>query len=233
MKSAQGFYPIISDDDTAFAFIELIHYRGTAILQGAGGSSAPLIYVSLMEGARTHMVQTGSTAGIFRPDALAQAPGKAKHFFPGFTIRFYQAHQFVTPAGAFENMAPGDYQGQFHWHDGQGRMTIDASSYPHTADGSRHPHHFSADFAYYSLPIILSPVLQAWSVSRIAATAIPAGPSPQQAPTHGLATAEFLRIPDMHPTSSAPTGAHSSQQPLTQNNPPAPRYHTAASPSYT
>ena len=108
MKSAQGLYPIIPDDDIAFAFMEFIHYRGSAILQAAG-SSAPLTYVSLMEGARTHMVQTGSTAGIFRPDALAQAPGKAKHFFPGFTIRLYQAHQFVTPSGVFENMAPGDY----------------------------------------------------------------------------------------------------------------------------
>ncbi len=47
-----------------------------------------------------------------------------------------------------ETLTPRDYQGQFHWHDGHGRLTIDASSYPLSTDGPRHPH-FSADFAYY------------------------------------------------------------------------------------
>ena len=111
------------------------------------------------------------------PDALSQAPGKAKHFFLGFTIRFHQTHQFVTPACAFESLPPGDYHGQFHWHDGQCRMTIDASS-PHlTADGSNHPH-FSAEFAYYALPVILSPILQAWATSRTATLPNPKAQSP-------------------------------------------------------
>ena len=92
MKSAQGIYPIIPDSDTAFAFVEFLHYRGNAILQAACGLGAPLIYVSLLEGARSHIAQTGSTTGVFKPDALSQAFGKAKHFLPGFTIRFHQAH---------------------------------------------------------------------------------------------------------------------------------------------
>ena len=62
MKSAQGLYPIVPDDDTTFAFMEFLHYRGTTILQAAGGLSAPLIYVSLLEGARSHIAQTGSTS---------------------------------------------------------------------------------------------------------------------------------------------------------------------------
>jgi len=111
MKSAQGVYPVIADNDTAFAFVEFLHYRGSAILQAACGPRSPMIYASLMEGARSHIASTGITAGIFRPDALAQAPGKAKHFFLGFTIRFHQDHQFITQAGAFETMRPGDYQG--------------------------------------------------------------------------------------------------------------------------
>jgi len=89
MKSAQGLYPIIPDNDTTFAFVEFLHCRGTAILQATGGSGAPMIYVSLLEGARSHIAKTGSTTGVFMPDALSQAPGKAKHFFPGFTIRFH------------------------------------------------------------------------------------------------------------------------------------------------
>jgi hypothetical protein len=82
MKSAQGVYPIILDDDTSFAFVEFVHNKGSAILQAAGGPGAPQVYVSIMEGERNHIVKTGSTAGIFRPDSLAQASGKAKHFFP-------------------------------------------------------------------------------------------------------------------------------------------------------
>ena len=58
MKSAQGLYPIIPDTDTAYAFVEFLHNKGTAILQAAGGPSAPLIYVSLMEGARSHISHT-------------------------------------------------------------------------------------------------------------------------------------------------------------------------------
>ncbi len=112
-----------------------------------------------MDGARSHIAKTGSTPGIFRPDALAATPGKVKHFFPGFTIKFLRDHdRFTNAAGVLETLTPGDYQGQFHRHDGQGRLTIAASSYPLTADGSRHPH-FSADFAYYSLPVLLTPVI--------------------------------------------------------------------------
>jgi len=86
MKSAQGVYPVIPDEDTSFAFVEFIHTRGTAILQAAGGPGAPQCYVFLMEGARQHIAKTCSTAGIFRPDSLSHAPGKANHFFPGFTV---------------------------------------------------------------------------------------------------------------------------------------------------
>jgi len=158
MKSSQGVFPIIPDDDTAFDLVEFIHSTGSAILLSKNGPGAPQVYESLMEGARSHIAKTCSTAGIFRPDALAAAPGKAKHFFPGFTIRFLRDHQFSTAAGVTETLTPRDYQGQFQWHDGQGRLTIDASSYPLKADGSRHPH-FSAYFAYYFLPVLLTPVI--------------------------------------------------------------------------
>jgi hypothetical protein len=59
-----------------------------------------------------------------------------------------------------ETLAHGDYQGQFHWHNGQKCLTIDMSSFPLTSGGSGHPR-FSADFAYYSLTVILAPVIEA------------------------------------------------------------------------
>ena len=41
MKSAQGVFPIIPDDDTAFAFVEFIHTRGFGILLSENGLGAP------------------------------------------------------------------------------------------------------------------------------------------------------------------------------------------------
>ncbi len=111
MKSAQGVFPIIADNDIAFAFVEFIHSRGSHILLSTLGPGAPLVYASLMDGARSHIAKTGSTTSIFRPDALAAAPGKAKHFFPGFTIRFLRDHQFTNATGVLETLTPGDYQG--------------------------------------------------------------------------------------------------------------------------
>jgi hypothetical protein len=76
-----------------------------------------------------------------------------------------------------EKLTLGDYQGHFHWHDGQGKLSIDASSYPLLANGSRHPH-FSANFAYYSLPVLLTPVIQARVAARAVGSPYRLAPSP-------------------------------------------------------
>jgi hypothetical protein len=54
MKSAQGVYPIILDDDTAFAFVEFIHNRGSAILQAAGDQGTLCLCVSYGGGTQPH-----------------------------------------------------------------------------------------------------------------------------------------------------------------------------------
>ena len=112
MRSAQGVYPICEDDDTALAFVDFIHTRDTAILWAAWGPRAPQCYISLMEGARSHMTKIGSAVGVmFIPDSHAMTPGKAKHFFPGFTIRFLEAYSFTNSAGTVEILTQRDYQG--------------------------------------------------------------------------------------------------------------------------
>ena len=108
MKSAQGVYPICSDHDSAFAFVEFIHSQEIRILQAVSGQWAPHCYVSFIEGARAPIVKTGSTTGIFRPDSQASVPGKAKHFFPGFTIRVIAEHQLVNFLGVLEVLTSTD-----------------------------------------------------------------------------------------------------------------------------
>jgi hypothetical protein len=88
MCSTHGVFPICVDDDSAVAFVEVIHDMAISFLQDLDGVWDPQIYVSLMQGARNYVARTGSAAGVFRPDAQPQTHGKAKHFFPGFTIRF-------------------------------------------------------------------------------------------------------------------------------------------------
>ena len=63
---------------------------------GRGGARAPQVYVSLMEGAKSHMAETCSVVGVFRPDNHASSPGKANHFFPGFTIKLLEEHHFTN-----------------------------------------------------------------------------------------------------------------------------------------
>ncbi len=67
MRPAQGVYPISEDDDIAEAFMDFLHTRGSANMRAAGGPRAPQVYVSRMEGVKSHMAKTGSGAGVFIP----------------------------------------------------------------------------------------------------------------------------------------------------------------------
>jgi hypothetical protein len=87
----------------------------------------------------------------------------SKHYFLGFTTRFRAERTFRDSTGGLEVLQAQGYMGKFHWHDGPGRLAIDACSSV-TSDGSQHPR-FSAYLAYHSLPIILGYILQAWSLS--------------------------------------------------------------------
>ena len=123
-------------------------------------------------------------------------------------------------------MPPGDYQGQFHWHNGQGRLAIDAYSL-HTADGSFNPR-FTSDFAFHSLPIVLTPVLNAWNSSIIGAQ--PATELHAPVPRHALARPEFLTMPrpPAPPLGPAPpTFPHRTAQPTHNSTAPLipPTFH--------
>jgi hypothetical protein len=50
------------------------------------------------------MTKIGSAARVFRPDNPTLTPGKAKHFFPGFTIRFWEEHSFTNSVGTVETL---------------------------------------------------------------------------------------------------------------------------------
>ena len=51
---------LCTDDETIVAFVDFIHLHGTKIMWEAKGASVPEVYVSHMDGARRHIVRTGS-----------------------------------------------------------------------------------------------------------------------------------------------------------------------------
>jgi len=120
MRYAQGVYPICPDYDTTVAFVDFVHTHGSSLLRAARGTLAPRVYVPLIEGLRNHTMRIGSAAGVFRPDNQSNHLHSAKHYFPGFTIKFLVKHSFTDSTGGMEVLPSHGYQGQFHWHDGQG-----------------------------------------------------------------------------------------------------------------
>ena len=83
MKSTQGVYPTIQDDDTAFAFVEFIHSRGSAILLAKEGPGAPRVYVSLMYGRREEPHRKDRLDGIhLSPGCLGSSTWDSRTFLP-------------------------------------------------------------------------------------------------------------------------------------------------------
>jgi hypothetical protein len=160
MKSAHGAYPVCHDDETVVNCVSGVHthvwHKDLAI--GGWPVGPQSLRVPRPRGSN-HIIRTRSSNGVLRPESKTNQYEFAKHFFPGSTIMCMDDRSFRDPICGVVILPPHVYQGQFHSHDGQGRLTIDARSQL-TSDGSPHPK-FSADFDYYSLPIILAPILQA------------------------------------------------------------------------
>jgi len=58
----------------------------------------------------------------------------------------------------------GTYQAQFHWHDGEGRLTLDPVSRRKADSSARRS--VSHPFAYHGMPYLLEPVFRAWQAER-------------------------------------------------------------------
>ena len=74
------------------------------------------------------MMRTIFAIGVFRPDNKFNQLISTKRYFPGFTNKFLAKHSFTDSVGGMKVLPPHDNHGQFHWNDGQRRITIDACS---------------------------------------------------------------------------------------------------------
>jgi len=84
LKSAQGVFPIIPDDDTAFAFMEFIHSRGSTIhLTSQHGSRSPAC-LRLAHGRRKEPHCDYWHDGMHFPSGCSSGcSGESQAYFPG------------------------------------------------------------------------------------------------------------------------------------------------------
>jgi hypothetical protein len=152
-----------------------------------GDTLGSVDHVSCAATLRDIMTGNGGGRGVFAPDARAKNVSGAKTYLPGFCITLRMDHHYETVLGANHVESAGAYQAQFHWHDGEGRLTLDPVS-RRTADASAR-RSVSGPFAYHGLPYLLELVFRAWQSLR-----------PRQAPhSRPRPPAQGLSLQDFHP----------------------------------
>ena len=157
-------YPACATEQEALDLVLFLHDNATRILANGGDGLSPVVHVSCADTLRDIMAGSGTTSGIFTTDTRAKMQSRAKAFLPGFCITLRRDHSYTTVAGARQVEQAGAYQAQFHWHEGEGRLTLDPVS-KRTADSSAR-RSISHPFAYHGLPFLLEPVFRAWHLER-------------------------------------------------------------------
>ena len=130
-----------------------LHDNATRILAGGGGGMSPIVHVSCAATLRDIVAGNGTGRGVFAPDVRAKNATDAEAYLPGFCITLRNDHHFLTVAGAHHTEPTWPYQAQFHWHEGEGRLTIDFVPRRTTADASAR-RSVSNPFAYHGLPYL-------------------------------------------------------------------------------
>jgi hypothetical protein len=117
----------------------------------------PVVSVSCADTLRD--ILAGNGGGVFEPDAKCRHLPNAKASLLGFCIDLYVDHHYTTATGILQVEPAGSYQAQFHWHEGEGRLTLDPVAARSTDLYARKS--ISHPFAYHGLPYLLPPVSSA------------------------------------------------------------------------
>jgi len=123
-----------------------------------GDMSTHVVHVSCAATLRGIMARSGR--GGFPQDARYKIVPNAKAYLHGFNINLRRDHYYHTAAGAQHTESAGHYQAQFHWHCGEGRLTLDPLS--KRTVGAFDRRYVSRPFAYHGMPYLLKPLFQAW-----------------------------------------------------------------------
>jgi hypothetical protein len=138
------------------------------------------------------MAGNGGGRGVFAPDVKAKNVAGAKAYLPGFCITLRKDHHYTIVSGAQHVEPASAYHAQFHWHEGEGRLTLDPVSRWTVDSSSRRS--VSNPFAYHGQPYLLEPVFRAWQSLRPRRNAPPSGPRQSR---------QGLSLQDFHPVIQA------------------------------
>ena len=184
-------YPACATEQEAVQCVLYVHGNATRILAAWGGTLGPVVHVSCAAALRDIMAGNSGGHGVFAPDARAKNVLGAKAYLPGFCIILRRDHRYESVSGAHHVESAGVYQAQFHWHEGEGRLTMYPVSRRTTDSSSRR--FVSCPFAYHGLPYLLEPVFRAWQSLR-----------PRYAPHPGpRKPMQGLSLQDFHPVMQA------------------------------
>jgi len=184
-------YHACATEQEVLNLVLFVHDNATRIMGARGDGLSPVIHVSCAATLRDIMAGSGNIRGVFVTDTRARNKSGSKAFLPGFCITLRRDHGYTTGAGAYHVEQAWAYKAQFHWHEGEGRMTLDLVL-KRTADSSSR-RSISHPFAYHGLPFLLEPVFRAWQPER-----------PRATTSDGLRNARHgLSLQDFHPVIQA------------------------------
>ncbi len=113
-------YQFCSTEQQAIACVLFINDNASMILASVSAPLAPLVSVSCAHTLRDILAGRGS--GVLEPDAKCKHLPNAKAHLPGFCICY------SSSTGVLHVEPVGSYHAQFHWHEGDGRLTLDPVS---------------------------------------------------------------------------------------------------------
>jgi hypothetical protein len=131
--------------------------NATQILESGGDPLSPLAHVSCATTLRD--IMTGNGRGVFAPDAKSKNLAIAKAYLPSFCITLRREQRYSTSTCFHQTEPAGSSKAQFHWHEGEGQLTLDPVSKWAAESSTRRS--VSNTFAYHGLPYLLQPVFQA------------------------------------------------------------------------
>jgi len=125
---------------------------------------SPVVHVSCGATLRDILAGSGSARDIFAPDGKAKNQAGAKAYLLGFCITLKRDHYYTIVAGVQHMELAGAYQAKFHWHEGEGHLTLDLVSKRNTDASSMRS--VSHPFAYHGMTFLMQPVVLAWHAER-------------------------------------------------------------------
>ncbi len=143
--------PACATEQEALQCVLYVHDNATRILAAGGDALGLDVHASCATTLRDIMSGNGGGRGVFALDAKAKNAAGAKAYLSGFCITLRRDHHYTAASGARHVEPACAYHAQFHWHEGEGRLTLDPTRRFSDAE-TRLSSDLSRTLPYHQLP---------------------------------------------------------------------------------